>query len=482
MSEFANSYFNQSEQQNSYNEAVAEATGATQANQAKYNRELAKYNLEQQKEEKKEGAVQAITGVVGGGVFTEGLRDIVSNAGKKVAKKVVDTATEKLGNAVNEIADRATTATKNLVSNATDSIVSKAKSASSVSRDLTKLPDADISGAENLVKRNALKNLQSRTTRQFGKFDPASQADSATSDLSTQALENTRNITSSGGRVAMTLDGTDVDDLNPTSFFQQAKGFDAGGELTRGKVGNPYSITDPANQDALQGAKDFKQFGSRAEQLSDMRMGDQLQPLRDLNNMTGRGDMKPSQVKSYNQVKAEVRAKAKIPESDPDADLKAKLPDLTDEGGLTPRVAPPQPVQQGSGSPAQPAQTADSLAEDTTTEADAVEAVPKSIVSNGVSETSFGGAPLEETGAKAGAEAGAETGAEIGGDVLAGAEAGADVGAIAEGGLNPIADVAAIGLGLAGVLGGIFGKKKPAPPPTPPPPAPLLNPSVALGI
>ena len=475
MSEFANSYFNQSEQQNSYNEAVAEATGATQANQAKYNRELAKYNLEQQKEEKKEGAVQAITGVVGGGVFTEGLRDIVSNAGKKVAKKVVDTATEKLGNAVNEIADRATTATKNLVSNATDSIVSKAKNASSVARDLTKLPDADISGAENLVKRNALKNLQSRTTRQFGKFDPASQADSATSDLSTQALENTRNITSSGGRVAMTLDGTDVDDLNPTSFFQQAKGFDAGGELTRGKVGNQFSITDPANKDALQGAKDFKQFGSRAEQLSDMRMGDQLQPLRDLNNMTGRGDMKPSQVKSYNQVKAEVRAKAKIPVSDPDADLKAKLPDLTDEGDIS-RVAPPQPVQQVQ--PAQPAQTADSLAEDTTTEADAVEAVPKSIVSNGVSETSFGGAPLEEAAAKTAAE----TGAEVGGDVLAGSEAAADVGAIAEGGLNPIADVAAIGLGLAGVLGGIFGKKKPAPPPKPPPPPPLLNPAVALGI
>jgi hypothetical protein len=475
MSEFANSYFNQSEQQNSYNEAVAAATGATQANQAKYNRDLAKYNLEQQKEEKKEGAVQAITGVVGGGVFTEGLRDIVSNAGKKVAKKVVDTATEKLGNAVNDIADRATTATKNLVSNATDSIANSAKSASSASRDLMKLPDADISGAENLVKRNALKNLQSRTTRQFGKFDPAAQADSATSDLSEQALADTRNITSSGGRVAATLDGTDVDDLNPTSFFQQAKGFDAGGELTRGKVGNPFSITDPANQDALQGAKDFKQFGSRAEQLSDMRMGDQLQPLRDLNNMTGRGDMKPSQVKSYNQVKAEARAKAKIPEPDPDADLKAKLPDLTDDGGILPRVAPPPQA------PPPQAQTADSLAEDATEDA-GEDAVPKSIVSNGISETSFGGAPLEEAAAKTGAETAAETGAEVGGDVLAGTEAGADVAAAAEGGLNPIADVAAIGLGLAGVLGGIFGKKKPAAPPAPPPPAPLLNPSVALGI
>ena len=77
-------------------------------------------------------------------------------------------------------------------------------------------------------------------------------------------------------------------------------------------------------------AKDFKEFGSRAEQLSDMRMGDQLQPLRDLNNMAGRGDIKPSQIKSYNQAKTEARAKVKAPvepEPDPDADIKAKLPD-----------------------------------------------------------------------------------------------------------------------------------------------------------
>ena len=94
---------------------------------------------------------------------------------------------------------------------------------------------------------------------------------------------------------------------------------------------------------------------------------------------------------------------------------------------------------------------------------------------SGVSETSFG--------ADAGAEAGAETGAEIGAD--AGLETGeviADTTAAAEGGLNPIADIAAIGLGLAGVLGGIFGKKKASPPPKPPPPPPLLNPAVALGI
>ena len=204
-------------------------------------------------------------------------------------------------------------------------------------------------------------------------------------------------------------------------------------------------------------------------------MGDQLQPLRDLNNMTGRGDIKPSQIKNYTQAKAEARAKVNAP--DPDADVKAKLPDLTDQGDIA-RVAPPQPPPPQPQAPESAAQT-DSVGQDAAkAAAETDDAVPKSIVSNGISETSFGGAPIEEAAAKTAAE----TGAEVGGDVLAGAETGADVAAAAEGGLNPIADIAAIGLGLAGVLGGIFGKKKAAAPPAPPPPAPLLNPSVALGI
>ena len=96
MSEFSNSYFNQAQSQDAYNEAVASATGQTQMGQAEFDKKISKYQQEQQKEAKKEGAVEATTGVVGGAVFEEGLRGLVKDAGKKVAKKVVDTVGEKV--------------------------------------------------------------------------------------------------------------------------------------------------------------------------------------------------------------------------------------------------------------------------------------------------------------------------------------------------------------------------------------------------
>ena len=497
MSEFSNSYFNQAQSQDAYNEAVASATGQTQAGQAKFDKNLSKYQQEQEKEAKKESAIEATTGVIGGAVFTEGLRDLVGKAGKKVVKKVVEKVGEKVGNVVDDIADRATTATKNIVSKAADSIVDKAKSASSTARDLMKLPDADIEGTENLVKRNALKSLQAKTEKQFGKFDPAQQAiDAADSgDLGEQALSDARALTSSGNNIPATLEGQEVDDINPLDFFKSSKGFDAGGELTRGKVGNPFSITSPENKEALEGVKELKVFGSKAEQLSDARMGDQLQPMRDLVS-EGRGDIKPSQIKSYNQAKAEARAKANVPKPDPDADIKASLPDV-DELDTRPVAQPPAPEPTPQSAPQSAPEpdadlvgkdrdqdtqetnvSDDSLAEDTGADAEAdadadadadaseVEEGGKS----GVSETSFGA----DTGA--GAEAGADAGSIATGEVIA------DTTAAAEGGLNPVADIAAIGLGLAGVLGGIFGKKKASPPPKPPPPPPLLNPAVALGI
>ena len=502
MSEFSNSYFNQAQSQDAYNEAVASATGQTQMGQAKFDKNISKYQQEQEKEAKKESAVEATTGVIGGAVFTEGLRDLVGKAGKKVVKKVVEKVGEKVGNVVDDIADRATTATKNIVSKAADSIVDKAKSASSTARDLMKLPDADIEGTENLVKRNALKSLQAKTEKQFGKFDPAQQATDATDsgDLGEQALSDARALTSSGNNIPATLEGQEVDDINPLDFFKSSKGFDAGGELTRGKVGNPFSITSPENKEALEGVKELKVYGSKAEQLSDARLGDQLEPLRDFASQ-GRGDIKPSQIKSYNQAKAEARAKANVPEPDPDADIKASLPDV-DELDTRPVAQPPAPEPTPQSAPQSAPEpdadlvgkdrdqdtqetnvSDDSLAEDTGAEADADTGADASEAEgkSGVSETSFGADA--DAGADAGAEAGAETGAEIGAD--AGLETGeviADTAAGSELGLNPIADIAAIGLGLAGVLGGIFGKKKAAPPPKPPPPPPLLNPAVALGI
>ena len=66
--------------------------------------------------------------------------------------------------------------------------------------------------------------------------------------------------------------------------------------------------------------------------------------------------------------------------------------------------------------------------------------------------------------------------------VLGGVEgaAGAVEGAAAaEGGLNPIADIAAIGLGLASIF---EGHKKPPPPPPPPPQPPAVNLSSVGGV
>jgi len=69
---------------------------------------------------------------------------------------------------------------------------------------------------------------------------------------------------------------------------------------------------------------------------------------------------------------------------------------------------------------------------------------------------------------------------EDGNLILPSLEEGFDSAALAEGGLNPVADILALGAGLAGLFGSIFGGKKPPAPPIAP--TAVSNPTEGFGI
>ena len=127
--------------------------------------------------------------------------------------------------------------------------------------------------------------------------------------------------------------------------------------------------------------------------------------------------------------------------------------------------------------------------------ADAAADSAGSAASAGVDAAQAAGTDLIEAGADAatdGAGAAANIAlntlskvTKVAGDVgdvsegLEGAAVGTEVAAAAEGGLNPIADLAALGVGLAVTLTGLF-KKKHDPPAVVPPP--VANPSFQFGV
>jgi len=93
-----------------------------------------------------------------------------------------------------------------------------------------------------------------------------------------------------------------------------------------------------------------------------------------------------------------------------------------------------------------------------------------SVAENATSQAASSGSTGAATAGDAAGEAGAEAAGEAALDTTA-AVAGS------EGGLNPIADLAVLGVGLGMIFGGIFGKKHAS---TPPPPMPI-NPSFQAG-
>ena len=435
MSEFSDSYFNQAKQQEAYNDAVADAMGQQQKSQREYSKDLSKYQEKEKKEAETHEAVEGITGLVGGISTEEGIRGLLDKAGKRLAKKATDVVQKKVGDVVNDISDRATQAVSDLVDKASTKVGTTIK-------DLQGLPKADETGVEDLLRKRSLKRLQAQTEKKFGKtFDLAKQSgeeiqNPAFDDV--KALDNARELTRATYHPA-TLVGEEVDDINPQDFFSgKLKGFDPSGDLFSKDV-NPNSPYQSA--DFQKGVKDFKEFGSRADQIADeARIGDQLQPLRDINPRF-RGDMRPSQIKSYEKMKSDVKAPKPKPQQ---VEVEEQEPPRIQETEAQPK---PQPKATQEPEPD----------DDVATKAD-----------EGTTSDTTADATADAT---AGAEAGLETAGEV-----------ADTAAVAEGGLDPIADIAAVGLGLASVLGGIFGKKKNEAPPAPPPPPKPLNPAIALGI
>lgn len=145
-------------------------------------------------------------------------------------------------------------------------------------------------------------------------------------------------------------------------------------------------------------------------------------------------------------------------------------------GGRVPSAG--DSVQSGNASPGTDA--ADSNTQSASNVGDSQNA--DTLASDGADAAADTGNASAGAGAEVGADAGADVGATTTADVAAGA--GADVAldtagaaAAAEGGLNPLADLAVLGIGLGMIFGGIFGKKHAH---TPPPPTPI-NPSFQAG-
>jgi hypothetical protein len=474
MSELSSNYFDKSAEQNAYNDAVAQAQGASQERSSKFNEELSKYNEAKEKQAKKDEIQTALTGVLGTIPLEEGVRDAITQLRKK--------ATQKVGQVAADTLDEVKGKVKNLIGD-------KLTNMKSQYNQLPKVNNTTDDMINDIARRKKLAKLKAENYRKGGKANITPDDDlSLDDDLGKQILSNVRNATSNPVHAAATLSGQDVDDISPDNFAKSSTGFDSSGDLTKAKM-NPFSVqNDP---DALQGLKEYTQYDSKAAMVADDAgivkppasvnsllpdklaswknvKGDSLQPARDAMNK------KLSTQQSYEDAKNDALAKVK----DPDADIKATLPNLTDDGSI---VIDPTPV------PAAAPKTDDALGEeddkqapktdDALGEQDASDVLPKSVSEGGITETSFG-APLAETGADAGAEAGS-------GLAKAGEKALAEGGeAVAEGGgpEDILGDVIGGIVGLGTLLGGLLGKKKSKPPPAPPPLPAVINPGVALGI
>ena len=134
--------------------------------------------------------------------------------------------------------------------------------------------------------RTALRTLQSRTERRFGKFRPEQDAlDDMGEDATEQGLSQARQATA-GERLPSALSSIEGEgsDFDFNRIGASLKGGDAMGELTASDS-NPASIFNPANADALQTLKGGggASYATRAEQLSAAQgiKGDQLAPMRE---------------------------------------------------------------------------------------------------------------------------------------------------------------------------------------------------------
>jgi len=463
MSEFSNSYFDTSAKQEAYNSAVQNATGASEQSADQFNKKLRKYEEDKEKANLKYENIKDVTTNLGVIPLEEAVRDTISKLSKKAKDKITNVISDKIGDKL----DEATSKIKSVVSDKLK-LGKSTLSDAQLPENYLQLPKVDANPdavASSLAKRKKLSILKSQQKAKFNIDDNISSANNLTDDLGSRTLAKQREIMATPRHDAVQLSGNDVEDINPSSFFENSRGFQPQGELTKRSFENPFSIMN--NKDALEGARAFKEFDTASARTQASRLGqsrivkapestksimpkakinDQLQPMRDL--------LKPESMNV-----------------DPQARLKSILPDLDHEGNIVRFYTPPDHLPppkknllgQEKKTPAEnmlgetkPTPTEDSLV---TPVQDPIKDVAKV-------------APKAEEG----------VGKSIGGDLLKGVETMGEVDAETGGGVDFVGDIIGLAAGLGSIIGGIFHHHHHPAPPKPPPAPAIINPAPALGI
>ena len=390
-----------------------------------------------------------------------------------------------------------------------------------------RLPAVNTEGLEEgLARRSKLATLKARTQRQFGKFqlndNIIDDANNLTDKDGITSLARTRQLTSIPRLEPITLQGQTVEDITPQTFFQNSRGFLPQGELTSRSVNNPFSIMN--DEEALKGARDFKEFNTIAQRKASMarslasrsgtlddtgiarlpestkalipkaRIGDQLQPMRDMFS----NNVQYENAKQIAQSKAdEIRTQlpdlpnienAKLPELKNIVAENAK-DELEEQYRQRAEVGSTRADAQEIPNPVFDKKFEDSLGENAPEQTSAKTRAPDDL---GIGENTLTDASdniasgLDDAGqrasnlAKVAGDVGEDAGESVGKALAKGASTALETDAELGGPADIAGDVVAGLVGLGSLLGGIFGHHHHhvAPPPPPPP----INPSVALGI
>ena len=480
MSELSSSFFDTNKANQSYREAVDSANSISRSRVEQTVAEEEKQRLKDEKANK----IKEVATTFGTIPLVEGFKDAFGRVTKKAVNKVTDAVVDKAKSAVSTAIDKAT-----------DKVASKiGLHSSQLPENYRSLPKINVNPdelVENLARKQKLAQLKTKSLRANKPFRPTDDIN-LTDDVGKKALSDAKKMTSSVTHDAATLShGTESEAaLSPKDFFKTTTG-DSRGELTRASVGNPSSIFN--DQEALQGARDFKEFSSisartaalkkslASTELGDdagivkapasmmdkitLKSGDALQPMRDMNPIqrTHAAEQAESERRMAPPSRATEMASKQAETEDRIANqnFKAKEAEKTkglDEEGLQngPEVIEGKLPIRGD--------IPDSLGEIT----DPGQITAK--ISDKVN--TIGIKSAEDTAEDAGKSV-------IKSALIRGAEEGGEIAAEGEG--SPVADILAGAIGVGTILGGIFGHKSKGPAKLPPPPPPL-NPAFARGI
>jgi hypothetical protein len=467
MSELSSSYFDTSAREAAYNSAVQNAAGSAQQSSAQFNKKIRKYDEQKEKSAERYEAVKDTATTLGILPLEEALRDTISKVSAKAQKKVKDVITDKLSDKLDEAADKVKSVVSNKFGNQ-----SAALSEQQLPENYLQLPKVNASPelvAENLARRKKLAILKSQTKTNFNIDDHISSANNLTDDLGSKTLSTQRKLMATPRHDAVKLGDSVVEDLSPKNFFQNSRGFQPQGELTKKSFQNPYSIMNDKN--ALEGARDFKQFDTAEARRKAMSVSERkiFKAPESTKSIMPKGD-----IDQLAPMREMVKAK--------DTKLKSSLPNLDEEGNLVDYYTPTHQL---------PPPTAEML-----TETPKVEFYsPASKVSPeenllGKTETSTATedsliTPIQNTYTqdlkKVGTKSGESLGKSIEGDILKGGERMLETDEeTSEFGL--VGDAVGALVGLGSIIGGIFHHHHTPAPPKPPPPPPIINPAPALGL